>query len=77
MADELTLKLGRRGARLLMRELARPILRSYGDERRYLEALYIKLKQFVETPPPKYVEYKVISVNGVPVEEHGNKEDRR
>ena len=77
MGDELTLKVGRRGAQLLLKELSLPTLRAYGDERRYLEAICRKLKDFIDTPPPRYVEYRVISIDGVPVERHGSKEDRK
>lgn len=77
MGDELTLKVGRRGAALLLKELTLPTLRAYGDERRYLEATCRRLKDFIDTPPPRYVEYKVISIDGVPVEQHGSKEDRK
>ncbi len=77
MGDELTLKIGRRGAQLLLKELTLPTLQAYGDERRYLEAICRKLKNFIDTPSPRYVEYKIISIDGVPVEErHGSKEDR-
>lgn len=74
--DELTLKVGRRGASLLLRTLIPPTMRAYGDERRYLETVCYKLKDFIDTPPPKHVELQVISVNGIPAREYyGSKED--
>ena len=68
MADELTLKIGRRGAQLLFDELAPSILTTQGADRRYLMNFCQKLRRFIDTPPPRHVNYRVISVNGVPAD---------
>lgn len=72
MSDELTLKVGRKGAELLLRKLVRAALSSYGDDRRYLESICYRLKDFIDRPPPKYVELKctVVAVGGKPVEDN-------
>ncbi len=63
MGGELTLKIDRRGAQLVFDELAPSILTAQGADRRYLRDLCQKLRGFIDTPPPKRVNYTVIAVD--------------
>jgi hypothetical protein len=49
--DEFTLKVGRRGAELLLRLLRGSIYRMRGEDREYIAGLCYKLLDYLETPP--------------------------
>lgn len=75
MTDERTLRIGRRGANLLLRGLTPYLLSVGGEDRAYLVSLLNQLQDFVGTPPPRYVSLTVLSIDGVPVDEHGRKKN--
>ena len=70
MSDELTLKVGRRGAELLYRQLLARRLVVYSDDRRYIDAILLRLEDYLTKPLPIHVNMKIISVNGIPAEEY-------
>ena len=75
MSDELTLKIGRRGAGLLLQQLRVALYRVGGQELLYLKSICQQLESFIDTLPPKEIQFIVVSVDGVPVD--GLKEDQK
>jgi len=74
MSDELTLKIGRRGAALLLEQLRPRLFHVDGDSRAYLAHFMRRLQDFIDRPPPKHVNMRVISVGGVPAAEYYGKD---
>lgn len=76
--DELTLRLGRRGAALVFRRLrcsGGPLAPK--DERRYISSLLKQIQSFLDTRPPLAGGWEVIEVGGVPAREYYGEEEER
>lgn len=59
MADEFTLKLGRRTTELVFRALRRATIRAHGQEREVLFSVCMRMNDWLERPPPVPVQFTV------------------